>query len=140
MSFIYNSFQEIADALGMECDVFPHTDLDDSGAWAYNKPDGKLTREHWKNLTPEERAEKLKTHGMIGKKHSKETRAKMSKSMTGLKKPSLHKGATLIKDGKIETFTCLSHFCKEHKLSNGHICELIQGKRKTVKGWKLWQP
>ena len=60
--------------------------------------------------------------------------------MSGLKKPSLHKGGTLVKDGVTVTFTCLRDFCKEHGLKSGHVCELLKGKRKSVKGWKLWAP
>ncbi len=135
--FVYDSFTEIATALGMEDNVYPHTDLYDS-SWTYNKPDGKHMRAYWASLTPEEKREVLKTHGMTGKTHSEATKAKMSKSMTGVPKPSLHKGGTLIKDGNVVEFTCLSHFCKENGLSSGHMCELLQGKRKTVKGWKLW--
>ena len=75
----------------------------------------------------------------LGFRHSETTKVKMSKSMTGIGKPSLHKGGTLVRDGEVVSFTCLSHFCKEHKLSSGHVCELLQGKRKTVKGWKRWE-
>jgi len=93
---------------------------------------------YWNNLSEDQRKERLKNHGMIGKKHSQKTKDKMSKSATGTKRPSLHKKGVLIKDGKVVEFSCLSHFCKEHKLSSGHICELMQGKRKSVKGWKKY--
>lgn len=91
---------------------------------------------YWNNLTEEKRKERLKNHGMIGKKHSEKTKQKMRKSAVGTKKLSLHKKGCLVKDGKIVEFSCLSHFCKEYNLSSGHICELLQGKRKSVKGWK----
>ncbi len=91
---------------------------------------------YWKNLSDEEKIKRLENHGMIGKKHSKKTRDKMRKSAIGKKRPTLHKSGRLIKNGKIVEFSCLSHFCKEYKLSTGHICELLQGKRKSVKGWK----
>ena len=91
---------------------------------------------YWNNLTEEERTERLKNHGMTGKNHSKKTKEKMRKSATGKKRPHLHKKGCLIKNGKVVEFSCLSNFCKEHKLSTGHICELLQGKRKSVKGWK----
>ena len=90
---------------------------------------------YWKNLSDEERCNRLKNHGMTGKKHSNKTIKKMRESATKLK-PHLHKGGKLVKDGKVVEFSCLSHFCKEYKLSSGHICELLQGKRKSVKGWK----
>jgi hypothetical protein len=91
---------------------------------------------YWKNLSNEERIDRLKNHGMSGKKHSKKTRDKMSKSSVGKNRPTLHKSGRLIKDDKIVEFSCLSHFCKEYKLSVGHVSELLQGKRKSVKGWK----
>ena len=91
---------------------------------------------YWHNLSGEEKYKRLQNHGMTGKKHSSQTIEKMKKSATGSKKPTLHKGGKLIKDNKIVEFSCLSHFCKENNLSSGHICELLQGKRKSVKGWK----
>lgn len=91
---------------------------------------------YWKSLNDKERKDRLKNHGMCGKKHTKKTRELMSKSAMGTKKPSLHKGGKLIKDDRIVEFSCLSHFCKENNLSTGHICELLQGKRKSVKGWR----
>jgi len=91
---------------------------------------------YWNNLSSEERYERLQNHGMTGKKHTPKTIEKMRKSATGSKRPSLYKSGKLIKNGKIVEFSCLSHFCKENNLSSGHICELLQGKRKSVKGWK----
>lgn len=91
---------------------------------------------YWNNLTEEKRKERLKNHGMSGKKHSEKTKEQMKKSAIGIKKPTLHKKGQLIKDGKIVEFSCLSHFCRENNLSSGHVCELLQGKRKSVKGWK----
>jgi hypothetical protein len=75
-------------------------------------------------------------HGMLGQKHSEETKLKMSKSATGIKRPSLHKSGKIIKDGKVFEFSCLSHAAKELKISCGHLSELLSGKRKSVKGWK----
>lgn len=73
--------------------------------------------------------------GMLGKKHSKKTKKKMSLSAKK-HKPHLHRGGKIIKDGKIYEFSCLSHAAKDLKLSTGHLSELLSGKRKTVKGWK----
>jgi hypothetical protein len=92
---------------------------------------------YWKNLKDDERVERLKNHGMTGKKHNSKTIEKMHKSSINIQKPHLHKGGKLIdREGNIIQFSCLSHFCKEYKLSSGHVCELLQGKRKSVKGWK----
>ena len=131
----YWDFHSIEDSLGMERTNFaPYSDLN-PWAWEYNPPDGKHTRNYWARLTPEEREEKLKTHGMRGNNHTEEARERIRQAHLGRKRTNLHKGGTLQKDGKIVSFTCLSHFCKEHKLSSGHLCELLQGKRKSVKGW-----
>lgn len=94
------------------------------------------TASYWENLNDEERRKRLQNHGMTGKKHNPQTIKKMRESALGSKKPSLYKSGKLIKDGKIVEFSCLSHFCKENNLSSGHICELLQGKRKSVKGWR----
>ncbi len=102
------------------------------------KSKSNTTALYWNNLSEDQRKERLKNHGMSGKKHSQQTKDKMSKSATGIKRPSLHKKGSLIKDGKVVEFSCLTHFCKEHQLSIGHICELMQGKRKSVKGWKKY--
>jgi hypothetical protein len=75
------------------------------------------------------------TGGMTGHRHSDETRKKMSKSQRGSTKRGLHKGGKIMKDGVVVEFDCLSHICKELNLSSGHVCELLQGKRRSVKGW-----
>jgi len=90
---------------------------------------------YWNNLTEEGKKERLKNHGMTGKKHTSQTIEKM-KNSSKKSKPHLHKSGRLTKNGEIVEFSCLTHFCKEHKLSRGHISELLQGKRKSVKGWK----
>ena len=71
--------------------------------------------------------------------HHPDTRKAISEAITGIKRPYLHKGGKLIKDGVVEEFKCMSHFCKKYKLSTGHLCELLQGKRKSVNGWRLWE-
>ena len=91
---------------------------------------------YWNNLTEQERNDRLENHGMTGKKHSQKTIEKMRASRIGVQNQKLQKNGILQKEGVVVKFQCLSHFCKEHCLSAGHICELLQGKRKSVKGWK----
>ena len=74
---------------------------------------------------------------MTGEKHSDYTKQLMREAALGKPKPSLHRGGALVRDGKVFEFTCLRHFCKENGLSSGHVCELLKGKRKSVKGWTL---
>jgi hypothetical protein len=77
--------------------------------------------------------ENVHGYGMIhNRPHTESAKQKMRE--TG--KPTLRKGGAIIApNGKIVKFDCLSHFCKENGLSSGHISELLNGKRKSVKGW-----
>ena len=78
--------------------------------------------------------EEVKGYGMLhNRPHTEEAKKKMRE--TG--KPSLCKSGTVVSPtGEIVKFSCLSHFCKENNLSSGHVSELLNGKRNTVKGWK----
>jgi hypothetical protein len=78
--------------------------------------------------------EEVKGYGMIhNRPHTEEAKQKMRESG----KPGLHKKGTVVSPtGEIVKFSCLTHFCKENKLSTGHVSELLNGKRNTVKGWK----
>jgi len=85
--------------------------------------------------------EKIAQHnfigGMTGHKHSEEAKRKMSESHIGRKRPNLHKGGSVISPtGEIVHFNAIAHFCKEHKLSFGHVSEMMNGKRRSVKGWR----
>jgi len=82
-------------------------------------------------------AEDYYINGMAGKTHTEETKKLMRKS-AHKSKPHLHKGGVVEKNGVIVKFSCISHFCNEHNLSKGHVTELLQDKRKTVKGWKKY--
>lgn len=77
---------------------------------------------------------KVKGYGMT---HNRPHTESAKQKMRDAEKPSLRKGGSLISpNGKVVKFDCLSHFCKEHGLSSGHISEMINDKgRKSVKGW-----
>jgi hypothetical protein len=140
----YISFESIDTALGIDGDVYPHSDICVDSVSMMPSP-AKL---YWAQFTKEERRAKMakisslrKNPGPKGGHIVKQsTKDKIRKAHLNKEKPSLQKGGTVIKDGECVTFTCLSHFCREYSLSTGHICELLQGKRKSVKGWKLWAP
>ena len=77
--------------------------------------------------------------GMTGVSHTTETKRKMSNSKTGIPRPTLHKGGTVVSPtGEVVHYNVLSHFCQEHRLSVGHVSEMMNGKRHTVKGWKKY--
>ena len=134
----YNDFDCISDALGIERGApYPHTELGVEYTKQKSWDSGKFTQSYWDSLTPEEKH--IRCNLRKNYKHSETTKYKMRVSNLGKTKPSLHKGGKVIKDGILEEFDCLSHFCKKHNLSTGHVCEMMQGKRKSVKGWKLWE-
>ena len=136
--FTYNDFDCISDALGIERGApYPHTELDVEYTKQKSWDSGKFTQSYWDSLTPEEKH--IRCNLRKNYKHSETTKYKMSVSNLGKTKPSLHKGGKVIKDGILEEFDCISHFCKKHNLSTGHVCEMMQGKRKSVKGWRLWE-
>lgn len=136
VNITYDSFEGIDAALGITGDgIYPHTDLN-VDAKLCRGGSSKLTQTYWDNLSVEDKKERL-SH-LKGRVLSEETKSKIRMGHLNKEKTSLHKGGTLIKDGELFTFSCLSHFCKEHGLSTGHVCELLKGKRKSVKGWKLW--
>lgn len=139
-------FSAIDEALGVDGVCPPFCDIDISSELTQRGT--SPAREYWAQFTKEERRAKMAKLSAMRKKpgpgtgwyHTEATKAKMSKAATGTKKPTLYKGGTVVKDGNVVEFTCLSHFCKENGLSSGHMCELLKGKRKSVKGWKLWAP
>jgi len=76
--------------------------------------------------------------GMTGHKHSDNTKRKMSESAPK-SRPHLHKGGTVISPtGEVVHYTTLSHFCQANGLSSGHVSEMMNGKRHTVKGWRKY--
>lgn len=134
---------QLSKSLGIESIGIIDLNLEDDQKWnceneISNKRKSNQSAFYWNNLSKNERKERLKNHGMTGKKHSQETKMKMSKSALGRKNKSLHKGGVLEKDGVIVEFSCIAHFCQENNLSCGHICELLNGKRKSVKGWRKY--
>jgi len=70
-----------------------------------------------------------------------EKKASFSAKMSGVNNPNAKPLAGLKlmdPDGTIHTtIECLTSFAKDHGLSPGHLRSLLQGKRKSHKGWKL---
>lgn len=76
--------------------------------------------------------------GMTGHNHSDETKKKISEVQTGVTRPATYKGGKIIKDGVVYEFTCLATACKELGLNKGHLSEMMNDKRRTVKGWRKY--
>ena len=51
--------------------------------------------------------------------------------------PESQKGGRLMKDGVVYEFNCITHFSKEHGLNNCHVGNVLNGKRRSHKGWVL---
>jgi group I intron endonuclease len=85
-----------------------------------------------------------------GKKLSEETKQKMSDIRRGKKLSEEHKQKTreakprttftvVSPEGEIITFTGAREFCRIHNLHCGQFCEMLKGKYKQHKEWKLAQ-
>ena len=100
--------------------------------------------------------------GMLGMNHTEETKKKLSEIGKGRDmskaviasskarkgKPALNKGAEypqfrkkgkLIKDGVIYEVDGLMRFGEEHNVCYKHIGNVLNGKRKSHKGFRLWE-
>lgn len=81
--------------------------------------------------------------GMRGRKHSAETRSRMSKAKTGERHPRFGKGKefrAVAPDGEIITEKGLSRFCKEHNLNLGCMSSVLSGRITSHKGWRAATP
>ena len=133
LNLTYNDFNTISDFLDMRRDQCPPvTDLNVEVMSNGDAMRG-LVQQYWDGLSADERYDR--TSHLTGRKKSDAEKEKISRAQKGRPKYYCRVGGTLQKDGVIVSFDCMSHFCKEHKLSVGNICELLQGKRKSVKGW-----
>ena len=133
VNITYNDFNVISDFFNMEPDLCPPvTDLNVDLMSNGDAMRG-LVQQYWDGLSADERYNRL-SH-LTGRKKSDAEKEKISRAHKGKPKYYCRVGGALQKDGIIVSFDCTAHFCKEHKLSTGHICELLQGKRKSVKGW-----
>lgn len=138
VNLTYNDFNGIADFLDMERDQCPPvTDLNVEVLSNGDAMRG-LSKQYWDSFTAEERAE-MCSH-IANRVKSDAERKKISDAHKGREKYYNRVGGALIKDGKVVEFDCIKYFCIEHGLHNGHITQVLNGKRKSHKGWTKWEP
>jgi group I intron endonuclease len=84
-------------------------------------------------------------HPMYGKRHTDESKnkirlAKIGK-MEGMEHPNakIYQGLRLLSpDGAMITdIDCLASFCRQNDLEPTRLCAVLNGRRKSTKGWKL---
>lgn len=82
--------------------------------------------------------------GLLGFKHSEETKRKIKSKLIGVKHTlersenvakALAKTYTFTKDGNVMTITNLRKFCKEHGYDAGTLIKVYNGKRKSAYGF-----
>jgi len=88
-----------------------------------------LGRKHTEESKRKMSISQKKNPPMLGKTHSKETRAKISKNQE--KTFSL-----LAPNGEIVTFTNMKLFCIKNNLDDGSLNKVFHGKRKKHKGYR----
>ena len=88
---------------------------------------------------------KGENHPMYGKRHTEEVKnnirlAKIGK-MEGMEHPNakVYRGLRLLSpDGAMITdIDCLASFCRQNDLEPTRLCAVLNGRRKSTKGWKL---
>lgn len=81
----------------------------------------KLTEEHKEKISQKNRGE---GNPFYDKKHSEETKARMSKTRTGSKCPKRRNTYQITKpDGTIEITTNITEYCLSRNLDRSHICK-----------------
>jgi group I intron endonuclease len=105
-----------------------------------------------------EKMRKRETHPMSGKTHSDETKIKMSKSHIGKPSPKGMLGKNHTKETKqklqqskeVKSFSVISptgeiihskntkQFCRDNNLDKGHFSQVLNGKRPSHKGFRLY--
>jgi len=115
----------------------------------------KHTLETRKKMSKAQTGEK---HSMYGKKHSPETKTKMSKSQKGKPSPKGMLGKNHSEEAKqkireqkeVKSFCIISstgeiicdknakEFCRKNNLDKGHFSQVLNGKRKSHKGFRLY--
>lgn len=119
----------------------------------------EATKRYWLSLSEEQKAIRIANHAekIKGKKHSEETKRKMSeahkcvpktqaqlknlalgKTKEAREKQALTRSLTYVvtsPSGQVEIVRNLSAFCREYGLSQTHMSAVANGKRRHHKGW-----
>lgn len=138
MNITYESFDTIADALGMERGGCPPvTDLNVETLANGDAMRG-IVQDYWDGLTDAERD--YRTAHIRGRKKSDEEKEKIRQSKLGKQQYHKRVGGKLVKDGEVVEFSCIKYFCIERSLNRSHISQVLKGKRKSHQGWTKWAP
>jgi hypothetical protein len=120
----------------------------------YGRKHSQETREKMKKS-----AKRGETHHMYGKTHTEETRDKMSKSQKGRPSPKGMLGKKHTEEAKqkmsenreVKSFSVISptgeiihsknakQFCRDNNLDKGHFSQVLNGKRQSHKGFRLYR-
>lgn len=143
------------DALTLEKNLVPMTAEERLSKGFLNLVAGGGAPKKWSELSEEEKSIR---RTKIGEKHrgkimsiesrkkmsdshkgrtlSKEQRAKISESLQKSKTKRLTTFKLISPSGEVHAGTNVKAFCKVHNLQRGNVMNLINGKRKSHKGWK----
>ena len=142
---------EMIKKIGRRCDGGPLTNIYEGGYGSSKSPE---TRRKISETKKRQYASGEVVHPMLGKKHNKKSKRKMSKSHLGAKwtkeqKENLKKKRCQKKnisqtkywkvispDGKKQIVYGLGEFCRNNNLNQPHMFEVAKGYRKHHKRWR----
>jgi group I intron endonuclease len=102
----------------------------------------EITRQKMRDNHPDQSGKNHPMFGRVGEKnprfgkhHTKEVKQKLSKARRDENNPAAQPAILISPEGIEYKLLCYYPFCREHGLSGGNICQVLQGKRKHHKGW-----
>ena len=98
---------------------------------------GKKHTEEYKTKMSEERMGEK--NPFYGKKHTEETRKKMSATRTGENNPTAKTFSVISPNREVIHSKNCSKFCEDNNLHKGAFSQVLNGKRKSHKGFRLYE-
>ena len=80
-----------------------------------------------------------KKNPFYGKKHTEETRKRMSAIRRGKNNPTAKTFSIISPDGKVIHSKNRSEFCRNINLNHSAFSQVLNGKRKSHKGFRLYR-